>query len=131
MNKHQAWLEVKANLLGLLSGAGLGSADLDGAGLDGAGLGGAGLNGAGSFDSVDRGNNFLVNGVSVGGRRSFRGVHSFFGDGDLGILVLVTTLSFHSAVHDEGEDPNHPEENSHSAAWIKTLSMENNEKKKW
>jgi len=73
------------------------------------------LGGAGRLNNHDRDGNFLVNRVSVGGRSRFWGVHNFFDNSDLGVFVLVTTLSSHSAVHDNGEDPNHPEENTDSA----------------
>lgn len=69
------------------------------------------FSGAGSFDNFDwfnRNRNFLVDGVSVG-RRSFN-------HGDLRILMLVITLSFDDAVHDNSQDKEHPEENSDSAA---------------
>jgi len=57
---------------------------------------------------------FLIN---VNRGRGFRAVHEFFDDSDLGILVLfLATLSLHSAVDNNGQDKEHPEENSNSAA---------------
>jgi hypothetical protein len=39
-----------------------------------------------------------------------------FDDGDLRILMLLTTASFHSTVHDETQNKDHPDENSNSTA---------------
>jgi len=55
--------------------------------------------------------------VSVGRGRGLRAVHDFFDDSNLGIFVLLlTTLILKSAVHDNGQDKEHPEENSNSTA---------------
>lgn len=74
------------------------------------------LSGGGSLGGFDYHGNFLVNRVSVGGRSRFRGIHDFFDDGDLGILVLLFTLTSHSTVHDKAQDKEHPEEDSNSTA---------------
>jgi hypothetical protein len=72
------------------------------------------LRGAGSCDGFEHNMNFLVNGISIGGGSRFRSVYDFFDD--LRILVLfVAMLTFHSAVHDNREDKEHPEKNSNSA----------------
>jgi hypothetical protein len=74
------------------------------------------LGGAGSFDSFQHNRSFLVNRIGIGGGRRFRSVYVFFDDGDLGVLVLfLTMLTFHSAVHNDGQDKEHPEKNSNSA----------------
>ena len=63
---------------------------------------------------------FVYNGtllVSVGGGRGIRVVHNFFNDSELGIFVLfLTTMSLYSAVHGNGQDKEHPEDNSNTAA---------------
>jgi hypothetical protein len=73
------------------------------------------LGGGRNIDNFNRDDSFLVNRVSVGRRGRCRGVHNFFDDGDLGILMLVTASSSRSAVHENSKDPEHPDENANSA----------------
>jgi hypothetical protein len=100
---------IVAVLFGLFGGAWSTDGDYDGIVLVNVRRG----RGFRGLDGFDLNGNFLVN---VGRGRGFV-VHDFFNDSDLGILVLfLTTLSLHSAEHDNGQDKEHPEQNSNSAA---------------
>jgi len=74
------------------------------------------LSGGGSLGGFDYDGNFLINRVSVRGRSRFRGIHNFFDDGDLGILVLLFRVTSHSTVHDKAQDKEHPKKDSNSTA---------------
>ena len=78
------------------------------------------FDGVGGFDSFGFDGNFFVDGVGVGRWSRSRVVHDFFDDGDLRVLVFITTSSSESAIHNEAQDKDHPEENSNSATWINT-----------
>lgn len=60
---------------------------------------------------------FLISRVRICWRWRMDGnVFVLFDNGNVRVLVLVLTLAFDSAISDDSEDPEHPEENTDTAA---------------